>query len=56
MAPPKNMKGKGVTAVEKDGKVIKKRKNSSLQEKLEIIAKVEAGEKLLTAVVDDKGH
>ncbi len=56
MGPPQNMKGKGVTAIEKDGKVINERKNSSLQEKLEIIAKVKAGEKLFTAVVDDKGH
>ena len=46
MTPPKTRKEKGVTAVVKDGKLIKKRKSFSLQEELEVIARVEAGEKL----------
>ncbi|MPD04267.1 hypothetical protein E2C01_099946 [Portunus trituberculatus] len=46
MAPSKNTKEKGVTAIMNDNKLIKKHQIFLLQEKLDIIAKVEAGEKL----------
>ena len=43
---PKNPKENGIKGIVKDGKLFKKCKIFSLQEKLDIIAKVEAGEKL----------
>ncbi len=46
MAPPENTKEKDVTAVVRGDKLIKNRKSFWVQEKLEIIARVEGGEKL----------
>ncbi|MPC58307.1 hypothetical protein E2C01_052305 [Portunus trituberculatus] len=49
-ASSKNTKQKGIIGTVEDGKLIKKCKIFSLEEKLDIIAKVEAGEKLCEVV------